>query len=180
VPDIRKAVTMDTKKPGSFVYLIGETHKELGGSAYYSLFKELGASVPRVQQEKAKRIFSKVTSAIDKGLLLSCHDLSEGGLAVAAAEMAFSGDVGMEIDLQQLHSQERDDFLLFSESNSRFLVEVSPSKQRSFEKLMKGVSFYRIGRTTKLKEFVVIGKQGKVLIAEQLTKLKKTWQEPLK
>jgi len=180
VPDIRKAVTMDIKKSGSLVYLIGETHKELGGSAYYSLFKELGASVPKVQPEKAKRIFSRVTSAIDKGLLLSCHDLSEGGLAVAAAEMAFSGDVGMEIDLQQLHSQERDDFLLFSESNSRFLVEVSPSKQRSFEKLMKGVSFCRIGRTTKLKEFVVIGKQGKVLIAEQLARLKKTWQEPLK
>ncbi|NYZ75719.1 phosphoribosylformylglycinamidine synthase subunit PurL, partial [Candidatus Micrarchaeota archaeon] len=180
VPDIRKAVTMDAKKPGSLVYLIGETRKELGGSAYYSLFKELGASVPRVQQEKAKRIFSKVTSAIDKGLLLSCHDLSEGGLAVAAAEMAFSGNIGMEIDLQQLHLQERDDFLLFSESNSRFLVEVSPSKQRSFEKLMKGVSFCRIGRTTKLKEFVVIGKQGKVLMAEQLARLKKTWQEPLK
>jgi phosphoribosylformylglycinamidine synthase II len=180
VPDVRKAVTMDAKKPGSFIYLIGETRKELGGSAYYSLFKKLGVSVPSVQPEKAKRIFNRVTSAIDKGLLLSCHDLSEGGLAVAAAEMAFSGDIGMEIDIQQLHSQERDDFLLFSESNSRFLVEVSPSKQRSFEKLMKGVSFCRIGRTTKLKEFVVIGKQGKVLITEHLARLKKIWQEPLK
>jgi phosphoribosylformylglycinamidine synthase len=180
VPDVRKAVTMDAKKPGSFIYLIGETRRELGGSAYYSLFKQLGASVPKVQPEKAKRIFSRVTSAIDNGLLLSCHDLSEGGLGVAAAEMAFSGDIGMEIDLQQLNSQERDDFLLFSESNSRFLVEVSPSKQRSFEKLMRGVSFCRIGRATKLKEFVVIGKQGKVLIAEQLAKLKKAWQEPLK
>ncbi len=180
IPDIRKAVTMDAKKPGSLIYLIGETRRELGGSAYYSLFKQLGASVPRVQPEKAKRIFSKITSAIDKGLLLSCHDPSEGGLAVAAAEMAFSGDFGMEIDLHQLHSNERDDFLLFSESNSRFLVEVSPSKQRSFEKLMKGVSFCRIGRTTKLKEFVVIGKEGQVLIAENLEKLRKAWKEPLK
>ncbi|NYZ78760.1 phosphoribosylformylglycinamidine synthase subunit PurL, partial [Candidatus Micrarchaeota archaeon] len=180
VPDVRKAVTMDAKKPGSLIYLVGETRKELGGSSYYSLFKELGASVPKVQPERAKRIFSKVTSAIDRGLLLSCHDLSEGGLGVAAAEMAFSGDVGMEIDLQQLHSQEREDFLLFSESNSRFLAEVSPSKQRSFEKLMKGIPFCRIGRTTKLKEFVVAGKQGKVLVAEQLEKLKKAWKEPLK
>jgi phosphoribosylformylglycinamidine synthase len=86
----------------------------------------------------------------------------------------------MEIDLQQFHSQERDDFLLFSESNSRFLVEIAPSKQRSFEKLMKGIPCCRIGRTTKLKEFVVIGKQGKVLITEQLEKLRKTWKEPPK
>ncbi|MCX6776356.1 MAG: phosphoribosylformylglycinamidine synthase subunit PurL, partial [Candidatus Micrarchaeota archaeon] len=178
MPDVRKAVTMDAKKPDSLIYLIGETHRELGGSSYYSLFKQLGVSVPQVNPEKAKRIFSKVTSAIDKGLLLSCHDLSEGGLGVAAAEMAFSGDMGMELDLQQLGSKERDDFLLFSESNSRFLVEVAPSKQRSFEKLMKG-HFFKIGRTTKLKEFV-IEKQGKVLIAEQLEKLRKTWQEPLK
>jgi phosphoribosylformylglycinamidine synthase len=180
MPDARKAVTMDAKRAGSFIYIIGETRKELGGSAYYSLFRELGASVPRVKTEVAKKIFDKVTSAIDRGLLLSCHDLSEGGLGVAAAEMAFSGDIGMEIDLQQLNSQERDDFLLFSESNSRFLAEIPPSKQRSFEKLMKGVPFYRIGRTTKLKEFVVIGEEGKALIAEQLGKLKKTWKEPLK
>jgi phosphoribosylformylglycinamidine synthase len=179
VPDIRKAVTMDAKKPGSLIYLIGETRNELGGSSYYSLFKELGASVPQVQPENAKRIFSKVTSAIDSMLLLSCHDLSEGGLGVAAAEMAFSGDVGMEIDLPLLHSQEREDFLLFSESNSRLIVEVSPSKQKSFEKLMKGIPFCRIGRTTKLKEFVVTGR-NKVLIAEKLDTLRNVWKEPLK
>ncbi|MCX6776262.1 MAG: phosphoribosylformylglycinamidine synthase subunit PurL [Candidatus Micrarchaeota archaeon] len=179
MPDVRKAVTMDAKKPESLIYLIGETRRELGGSSYYSLFKQLGVSVPQVNPEKAKKVFSKVTSAIDKGLLLSCHDLSEGGLGVAAAEMAFSGDMGMELDLQQLSSKERGDFLLFSESNSRFLVEVAPSKQRSFERLMKGAPFCKIGRTTKLKEFV-IEKGGKVLIAEQLEKLRKTWQEPLK
>jgi len=180
VPDVRKAVTMDAKKPGSLLYIIGETHKELGGSAYYSLFKTLGASVPQVNSEKAKKTFSKVTAAIDKGLLLSCHDLSEGGLGVAAAEMAFAGDIGMELDLHQLSSNERDDFLLFSESNSRFLAEVSPSKQKSFEKLMRGIPYCRIGKTTKLKEFVVMGKDGDVLIAERLEKLRRTWQEPLK
>jgi phosphoribosylformylglycinamidine synthase len=180
VPDVRKAVTMDAKRPGSLLYIIGETHKELGGSAYYSLFKTLGASVPQVNSEKAKKTFSKVTAAIDKGLLLSCHDLSEGGLGVAAAEMAFAGDIGMELDLQQLQSAERDDFLLFSESNSRFLAEVSPSKQKSFEKLMRGIPCCRIGKTTKLKEFVVMGKDGDVLIAERLEKLRRTWQEPLK
>jgi phosphoribosylformylglycinamidine synthase II len=180
VPDVRKAVTMDAKKPGSLIYLIGETRKELGGSSYYALFKQLGASVPKVNPEKAKKIFSKVTAAIDKGLLLSCHDLSEGGLGVAASEMAFSGDIGMELGLQQLNSGERDDFLLFSESNSRFLVEISPAKQKSFEKLLRGVPLYRIGRTTNLKEFVVLSKDGDVLVTEQLDKLRNTWKEPLK
>ena len=180
VPDVRKAVTMDAKKPGSLVYLIGETRKELGGSSYYSLSKQLGMSVPKVRPEIACKTFSRIISAIDRGMLLSCHDLSEGGLGVAAAEMAFAGDSGMELDTTQLNSKERDDFLLFSESNSRFIAEVSPAKQRSFEKLMDGIPSCRIGRTTKLKEFVVLGKEGDVLIAEQLEKLRNIWKEPLK
>ena len=180
VPDVRKAVTMDAKKAGSLVYLIGETRRELGGSSYYSLFKQLGASVPRVNPTKARVIFSKVTSAIDRGMLLSCHDLSEGGLGVAAAEMAFSGNTGMELDLGRLNSKERDDFLLFSESNSRFLVEIPPAKQKSFEKLMRGAPLSRIGRTTKLKQLIVLGTKGDVLVAEQLDRLRNAWKSPLK
>ena len=112
--------------------------------------------------------------------LLSCHDLSEGGLGVAAAEMAFSGNTGMELDLGQLNSKERSDFLLFSESNSRFLAEISPAKQKGFEKLMRGAPFSRIGRTTNLKQFVVLGANGDVLVAEQLDNLRDTWKSPLK
>jgi len=179
VPDIRKAVTMDAKQPGSLIYLIGETHKELGGSSYYSLFKKLGSSAPKHNPKKAKKIFNSVTKAIDKQLLLSCHDLSEGGLGVAAAEMSFAGNVGMELELQQIPSNLREDYLLFSESNTRFLVEISSSNRNEFEKLMEGIPCFRVGRTINSEEFVVIGRK-EVLISEQLANLRKAWQAPLK
>ena len=94
--------------------------------------------------------------------------------------MAFSGNTGMELDLGRLNSKERDDFLLFSESNSRFLVEIPPAKQKSFEKLMRGAPLSRIGRTTKLKQLIVLGTKGDVLVAEQLDRLRNAWKSPLK
>lgn len=178
VPDVRKAVTMDAKQPGSSIYLIGETKKELGGSSYYSLFKKLGASVPKLNPKKARKIFNSVTKAVDKQLLLSCHDLSEGGLGVAAAEMCFAGNVGMEINLQKLNSNLREDYLLFSESNTRFLVEVASGNKNRFERLMRGIPCFRIGETTNSDEFIVTGRSG-VLISEKLANLRKAWQTPL-
>ena len=97
---------MDLKAPGNLLYIIGETFNELGGSEYYKLKGYLGASVPKVKGAKAKRTFKAVTKAIDEGLVKSCHDLSEGGLAVAAAEMAFAGGYGLEIDLCKVPGKE--------------------------------------------------------------------------
>ena len=131
---------MELKASGNLLYIIGETFNELGGSEYYKLKGYLGASVPKVKGGKAKRTFKAVTKAIDLGLIKSCHDLSEGGLAVAAAEMAFAGGYGLEIDLGKVPRKEleRNDFVLFSESNSRFLLEVAENDRRKFEALMKG------------------------------------------
>ena len=126
VPNIQVTTSMDLKAPGNLLYIIGDTFNELGGSEYYKLKGYLGASVPKVKGAKAKRTFKAVTKAIDSGFVKSCHDLSEGGLAVAAAEMAFAGGYGLEIDLSKVPGKEltRNDFVLFSESNSRFLIEV--------------------------------------------------------
>ena len=96
---------MDLKAPDNLLYIIGETFNELGGSEYYKLKGYLGASVPKVKGAKAKRTFKAVTKAIDSGLIKSCHDLSEGGLAVAAAEMAFAGGYGLELDLGKVPRQ---------------------------------------------------------------------------
>jgi phosphoribosylformylglycinamidine synthase len=97
IPNIQSTISMDLKAPNNLIYIIGQTHNELGGSEYYKLKGHLGASVPKVRGAKAKRTFKAVTKAIDEGLVKSCHDLSEGGLAVAAAEMAFAGDCGLEL-----------------------------------------------------------------------------------
>ena len=101
IPNIQSTTSMDLKAAGNLLYIIGETFNELGGSEYYKLKGFLGASVPKVRGAKAKRTFKVVTKAIDEGLVKSCHDLSEGGLAVAAAEMAFAGGYGLEIDLRK-------------------------------------------------------------------------------
>ncbi|MBI5253863.1 MAG: phosphoribosylformylglycinamidine synthase subunit PurL, partial [Euryarchaeota archaeon] len=159
IPDVRKAVSMDLKKAGSLIYIIGETRNELGGSHYYKIHSYVGRSVPRVAAEKAKKNMNVLTKAIDLQLVKSCHDLSEGGLAAAGAEMAFAGDVGIEIQLNKVpvSRKMREDAALFSESNSRFLVEVSKKDGEKFEKIVKGNAFAQVGTTTKEKELKIFG-----------------------
>lgn len=177
VPDVRKAVSMDIKKAGDLIYIIGETRNELGGSHYYKIHGYLGNSVPVVNAEKAKNNMNVITRAIDLRLIKSCHDLSEGGLAVASAEMAFAGDIGMEMQLNKVpvSGKMREDEVLFSESSSRFLVEVEKKNSRKFEAMARNCSFAQIGITTKQKKFVIKSRDKK-LISCDLALLKKAWQ----
>ena len=172
---------MDLKAPGNNLYIIGETYNELGGSEYYKLQGYLGASVPKVKGAKAKRNFRAVTDAIDEGFVKSCHDLSEGGLAVAAAEMAFAGGLGLELDLRKVPGKElaRNDFVLFSESNSRFLIEIAPFDRAEFEMLMKGKNCALIGKVTREQKLVVHGLDGKVVVDATLEKLRRSWKGTL-
>src|SRR5262249_55817697 len=89
VPDVRRCVWMDLKAPGNALYLVGATRDEMGGSHYHLVHGMTGGDVPRVDTAIAPRIFRALHAAITGGLVRACHDLSEGGLAVAAAEMAF-------------------------------------------------------------------------------------------
>ncbi len=181
IPNIQSTTSMDLKSPGNLLYLIGETFNELGGSEYYKLKGYLGASVPKVRGAKAKRTFKVVTKAIDEGLVKSCHDLSEGGLAVAAAEMAFAGGYGLEIDLRKVPGKEltRNDFVLFSESNSRFLIEVTEADRDDFEDLMKGKNCAQIGKVTKEQKLLVHGLYDKVTVDASLGTLMHSWKKTL-
>ena len=180
-PNIEHTTSVDLKAAGNTIYIIGETYAELGGSEYYKLKGYLGASVPKVRGGKAKRAYKAVTQAIDLGLVKSCHDLSEGGLAVAAAEMAFASSLGLEINLQKMPSKDitRDDFALFSESNSRFLIEVSQEDKADFEKLMKGKSCVAIGKVTKEAKLLIVGLKGKVVVDAMMDKLRHSWKKTL-
>jgi phosphoribosylformylglycinamidine synthase len=172
---------MDLKAPGNLLYIIGETFNELGGSEYYKLKGYLGASVPKVKGAKAKRTFKAVTKAIDLGLVKSCHDLSEGGLAVAAAEMAFAGGYGLELNLDKVPGKEleRNDFALFSESNSRFLLEVTENDKKEFETLMKGKKCVLIGKVTKDERLLIHGLNQKIVIDASLAELRHAWKKTL-
>ncbi|HEX8505370.1 MAG TPA: AIR synthase-related protein, partial [Hymenobacter sp.] len=150
--DVRRAITSDFKQADDVVYLLGETHDELGGSEYYALHGQLGANVPKVDFEKAKALYTLVGQANDQNLIQSCHDLSDGGLAVALAECTFGYDCSASIDLPEtglaLPTQ------LFSESHSRFLATVAPEDVVAFEQLL-GSRATRLGLVTKDVRLVV-------------------------
>jgi phosphoribosylformylglycinamidine synthase len=181
IPNLQNTTSVDLKAPGNLLYIIGETFNELGGSEYYKLKGYLGANVPKVKGGKAKRTFKAVTKAIDAGLIKSCHDLSEGGLAVAAAEMAFAGGYGLELNLAKVpgKSIERSDFVLFSESNSRFLMEVAEKDRKEFEALMKGKMCVQIGKVTKDEKLVIHGLNQKIVVDASLGELRHAWKKTL-
>ncbi len=181
IPDVRKTVSMDIKKPENLLYIVGETFNELGGSEYYASKEFIGRNVPKVRTSIANNIFKAITKAIDSNLIEACHDISEGGLAVAAAEMAFAGGYGIELDLTKVPNKEisRNDFLLFSESNSRFLVEINKKAKDNFEFIMKETPHSEIGKITKKTELSIRGLNGELIINTPLENLQKKWKETL-
>lgn len=181
IPDVRLAVSVDVKEPGDLIYIVGQTFNELGGSEYYRLKGFIGKSVPKVRPALAKKTFRTVTRAIDFGLVKACHDLSEGGLGVAAAEMAFAGGCGLELDLRKVPGKalKRDDFILFSESNSRFLVEVSEKAKKEFEALMKGKVCAQIGKVTENPRLRIKGLNGEIVVDASLEDLLASWKRTL-
>ncbi len=183
IEDVRTCVTMDAKTEGDLGYVVGVTRDELGGSQYYHGHGHLGANVPKVDPAAGKAVFAAVARAIRAGGVRACHDLSEGGLAVAAAETAFAGGLGMTLDLAALPREggvDRDDKALFSETPSRFLVEVAPGDRVRFEETVRDVPFAALGRLTREGRLVVRGLGGGTVINEAIADLKKAWQEPLK
>lgn len=158
VPDVQHVCTMDLKAAGSHLYLIGETRDELGGSYHYRLLGYVGNVAPGLA-ERGPDEAGALHTAIRQGLVLSCHDLSEGGLAVAAAEMMIAGRLGVELCLEAMSRHAgvplREDCLLFSESNGRYLVEVALHRGAEFEHLMAGLPCARVGSVINETELVV-------------------------
>ena len=182
MPDINKAITMDVKSPENLIYVVGNSYAELGGSHYFGIHGYIGNTAPAVRPSEGKHLFDKLSSAINNGCVRSCHDCSEGGIAVAAAEMAFSGGYGMTLNLKKVPTGEDipfDDFLLFSESNSRFLVEVELQNKDAFEKHMSDVPIGCLGTVTDTNEFAIDGLTGKTVIDTTIENLKSAWQTPL-
>lgn len=180
--DVTKCVSMDAKEPDNFIYVVGMTYDELGGSHYFALQNHVGNKVPIVRPQEARSIFLALGEATERRLVRSCHDCSEGGIAVAAAEMAFAGGYGMELStlpVPRPRKLARDDVILFSESNSRFICEVTPENVNAFEDCLKDVPCAAIGRVTKGARFRVRGLNNTLIISEKLADLKHAWKAPL-
>ncbi len=180
--DVRKAVTMDFKKAGNAIYIVGETFDELGGSIYLDNLGQLGANVPKVNFKTALKIYEALSKASAAGLVKSAHDISEGGLAVALAEMAFAGGLGVSVLLEKVPAKTklRDDVILFSESNSRLIVEVAPQDEVVFKAAMKGVLTAKIGTVESSPEFIIYGQKKEAVVNACVDDLKQAWLAPLK
>ena len=181
INDVSLAVTMDAKQAGNVVYLVGETKSELGGS-HFSMTQNLaGGQVPTVDALRAKQTFAKIHQAIQNRLIRACHDLSEGGLAVAATEMAMAGGLGMAIDITLVcDAGLTPTEVLFSESNTRFLVEVAADHADEFERLFAAGEppVVRLGTIEAAGELSVTH-TGEFALQVKIAEAKNAWQKPL-
>jgi phosphoribosylformylglycinamidine synthase len=190
VPDVRSCVTMDLKEPDNILVLVGTTRLELGGSLWSEVHERQGGRVPAVELETAPRIVRAVHAAIGRGLVRACHDLSEGGLAVALAEMAFAGGLGADVSLEHVpHDDDAgaDFVLLFAESPTRFILETRPERYSELTELLVGLPLGRLGDVTGKggdgnaaePRLVVRGLDDSVVIDLPIASLKAAWQQPL-
>jgi phosphoribosylformylglycinamidine synthase II/phosphoribosylformylglycinamidine synthase I len=157
VPDISRTVSMDLKGAGNWLYLVGDTHEELGGSHYALVESSFAAGQSPVPQPVpgALQRLRALYGATQAGLVQSCHDCSEGGLGVAIAEMCLAGLLGADIVLAQIPGANdiaTDPALLFSESLARFIVEVKPDDAAAFEAHMAGQPCARVGQVNRAQE----------------------------
>ena len=154
--DVRKAVSSDFKNVGDHIYLLGETHQELGASELAFMFRDgsggqsgIGGEVPEIDTARNLSMYRSLTAAMRTGLVASAHDCSDGGLATAVAECCFGSDSGGIIDISSISFDcSRIDAwgALFGESLGRILVSVKTIDCAAFESAMKGHACYALGR----------------------------------
>lgn len=182
VDDVAHCVTMDLKQAGNLLYQVGLTRNELGGSHLALVQGLAGGAVPQVDTDLARRLFASVHGAIAAGLVRSCHDLSEGGLAVALAEMAFAGGLGVCVDVDAAPAAaDAGDVIcrLFAESNTRFVCEVEPAHAAQFEAALAGLPVCRLGDVTADGRVRLRGRGADVVNCD-IAALKEAWQKPLR
>jgi phosphoribosylformylglycinamidine synthase len=185
VDDVRACVTMDAKEAGNQILLVGETREELGGSIWLSQHGIPGGRVPRVDTSTAPSVFRALHSAISAGLIRACHDLSEGGLAAGLAEMALAGRLGIEAalpDVPRVRGVDDVGALLFSESPSRFLIEVRPQDLDRVARLLESFaieSHARIGHVLpgSNRRLIIRSASGRAVVDLEVSALEAAWKQ---
>ncbi|MDP2632815.1 MAG: phosphoribosylformylglycinamidine synthase subunit PurL [Candidatus Curtissbacteria bacterium] len=171
IPDVKKTVSSDFKKTGSTIVQVGKPDMlSMGGSVYFSKNNLLGQSVPRVDLKILPKVLDVINQGISNGQIISCHDVSEGGIITAIFEMCLGGTVGAKINGDK---KVRPDYFLFNETAGCFIVEVKSKKQ--VQKLFKNVPYKIIGETIKKQDL-----SFENLFSVNIGKLKISWQKPMK
>ncbi len=151
IEDAEKAVSVDVKVPGDIVYLLGETHDEMGGSEYSRMHDDtISGAVPAVDGHKNLKMYRVFEDAVQSNFIASAISVGRGGLALALAKSGMAGALGIETDLSHIPgTATRADSILFSESQGRIVATVAPENAEQFENLFSGVAFKKIGTVTK-------------------------------
>ncbi len=159
MPDLHKTVSPEFKKAGDVIYLLGETHDELGGSEYYKMLGEVGNSVPAVDLKANFKTYKTLETAIEKELVSSSLSVTSGGLAIALAKASVGGMLGCKVVLDKLAGETDQTYKkLFSESQGRILVTIAPKNTKTFEKIMKSVPHAKLGKVTNNSKVLILDK----------------------
>jgi len=177
VPDVSATVTMDLKAAGDRLYAVGQTNGEMGGSALFRL-RGISGGEPPHPPAHGLELYQRLHQAMRQGLVQACHDCSEGGIAIAAAEMALGGSLGLELRLHEMpHGATISDAALaLSESLGRFLVEVTEAEAQRFEDEMAGLPCAFAGRVRDDDRVVLIGSAGNPIIEADLAAIERAWR----
>jgi phosphoribosylformylglycinamidine synthase len=183
IGDITRAVSSDFKQAGEIIYLLGPTGNELGGSELADELRRPGAAVPVVDAARARTRYRALHQAMRRGLVSACHDLSDGGLAVALAEMAIGGRLGAEINLGCVPGNAglTPTECLYSESAGRLLASVPPDRALAFESVIGAHSepslCARIGEVTG--QTLIFRHAGRILFSDGVEALAQAFRATL-
>ncbi|MCD6302814.1 MAG: phosphoribosylformylglycinamidine synthase subunit PurL [Anaerolineae bacterium] len=178
VPEVAHTCTMDLKRPDDLVYVLGMTRQELGGSYYGRVMGLKGGIVPQ-PADWGPAVMRVMHGAIQEGLVAACHDCSEGGLAVALAEMCIAGRLGITGSLKAQPAEgnaPHNSWLLFAETNARFIVEVAPEHQVAFERVARDVPHGLLGYVTEAEELFIEGRGGEPALRVTVKALRQAWR----
>ncbi len=186
--DVRKAVSSDFKSPGDRIYLCGESHQELGASEIAYMLREetqgqsgIGGRVPEIDPSRNLAMYKALTEAMQKELVVSAHDCSDGGLAVAISECCFGSDSGARVNVFPImfDCDEIEPWgAMFGESLGRILVSVKPENCEAFENSMTGHACYPLG-TVEEGDTITVTNGDTALISTSMSGLRKAWKETL-
>ncbi len=173
--DVSRSVSADFKGSNSQIVLVGHRNTdEMAGSVYYDLLGAVGNNVPKIDPRALMEVFKSIYGAIQAGKILACHDLSEGGLAAALAEMCFGGNVGASI---QIAGEQKAEHFLFNETAGCFLAEIPPGAD--LQTIFGDIPWAVIGKTIP-EPLITAGQPGRTLFTLKLEELKEAWQRPMK
>lgn len=175
IPDVTKTVSADFKQNDSLIYLVGAMDfAGMAGSIYYNATNNQGAMTPHVDLKQLPKTLDAIHHAIQKNIILACHDVSEGGIITALFEMCVGGNMGAEITI---NNQTKTDNFLFNETAGCFLVEVE--NENIAKIFFKDVPNVLLGKTQKEKN-ITVSQNNNQLFSAQLKTLKSSWQKPMK